>query len=172
VARLPYTLRILLENVLRQGDEAAAEAVASWDAKADPSKEISFQPARTLHQDFTGVPVVVDLASMRDAMRELGGDPSKINPQIPSELVIDHSVQVDEFASRIAFSRNAELEFERNRERYALLRWAQGAFDDFTVVPPSTGICHQVNLEYLARVVESRDGRAFPDTLLGTRTRR
>jgi aconitate hydratase len=168
VARLPYTLRILLENVLRQGDEAAVEAVASWDAKAEPSREISFQPARTLHQDFTGVPVVVDLASMRDAMRELGGDPSRINPQIPSELGIDHSVQVDEFASRIAFARNAELEFERNRERYALLRWAQGAFDDFTVVPPSTGICHQVNLEYLARVVESRDGRAFPDTLLGT----
>jgi aconitate hydratase len=168
VARLPYTLRILLENVLRQGDEAAVEAVASWDAKAEPSKEISFQPARTLHQDFTGVPVVVDLASMRDAMRELGGDPSKINPQIPSELVIDHSVQVDEFATRFAFAHNAEREFERNRERYALLRWAQGAFDDFTVVPPSTGICHQVNLEYLGRVVESRDGQAFPDTLLGT----
>src|SRR5215217_4440493 len=168
VARLPYSLRILLENVFRQGDEAAVEAVATWDAKAEPSKEISFQPARTLHQDFTGVPVVVDLASMRDAMRDLGGDPAKINPQIPSELVIDHSVQVDEFASRIAFARNAELEFERNRERYALLRWAQGAFDDFTVVPPSTGICHQVNLEYLARVVEARDGQAFPDTLLGT----
>jgi aconitate hydratase len=168
VARLPYSLRILLENVLRQGDEAAVDAVATWDAKAEPSREISFQPARTLHQDFTGVPVVVDLASMRDAMRELGGDPAKINPQIPSELVIDHSVQVDEFASRLAFAHNAELEFERNRERYALLRWAQGSFDEFTVVPPSTGICHQVNLEYLARVVESRDGRAFPDTLLGT----
>jgi len=168
VARLPYTLRILLENVLRQGDEAAVEAVASWNAKAEPSREISFQPARTLHQDFTGVPVVVDLASMRDAMRELGGDPSQINPQIPSELIIDHSVQVDEFATRFAFAHNAEREFERNRERYALLRWAQGAFDNFTVVPPSTGICHQVNLEYLARVVESRDGHAFPDTLLGT----
>src|SRR5215211_1771271 len=168
VARLPYTLRILLENVLRQGDEAAVEAVATWDAKAEPSKEISFQPARTLHQDFTGVPVVVDLASMRDAMRELGGDPSQINPQIPSELIIDHSVQVDEFASRLAFTHNAEKEFERNRERYALLRWAQGAFDDFTVVPPNTGIVHQVNLEYLARVVEARDGQAFPDTLLGT----
>jgi aconitate hydratase len=168
VARLPYTLRILLENVLRQGDEAAVEAVATWDAKAEPSREISFQPARTLHQDFTGVPVVVDLASMRDAMRELGGDPSRINPQIPSELVIDHSVQVDEFATRFAFAHNAEREFERNRERYALLRWAQGSFDGFTVVPPSTGICHQVNLEYLGRVVESRDGQAFPDTLLGT----
>src|SRR5215208_5895629 len=168
VARLPYSLRILLENVLRQGDETAVEAVAAWDAKAEPSKEISFQPARTLHQDFTGVPVVVDLASMRDAMRELGGDPSRINPQIPSELVIDHSVQVDEFATSHAFARNAELEFQRNRERYALLRWAQGAFDGFTVVPPSTGICHQVNLEYLGRVVESRDGEAFPDTLLGT----
>src|SRR5215211_442403 len=170
VARLPYTLRILLENVLRQGDETAVEAVAAWDAKAEPSREISFQPARTLHQDFTGVPVVVDLASMRDAMRELGGDPSRINPQIPSELVIDHSVQVDEFASRLAFTHNAEKEFERNRERYALLRWAQGAFDDFTVVPPNTGIVHQVNLEYLARVVESRDGLAFPDTLVGTDT--
>src|SRR5215208_4552999 len=168
VARLPYSLRILLENVFRQGDETAVEAVATWDAKAAPSKEISFQPARTLHQDFTGVPVVVDLASMRDAMRDLGGDPSRINPQIPSELVIDHSVQVDEFATSRAFARNAELEFERNRERYALLRWAQGAFDGFTVVPPSTGICHQVNLEYLGRVVESRDGQAFPDTLLGT----
>src|SRR5215208_5299150 len=168
VARLPYSLRILLENVFRQGDETAVEAVATWDAKAEPSKEISFQPARTLHQDFTGVPVVVDLASMRDAMRELGGDPSRINPQIPSELIIDHSVQVDEFATRFAFAHNAEREFERNRERYALLRWAQGAFDGFTVVPPSTGICHQVNLEYLGRVVESRDGEAFPDTLLGT----
>src|SRR6266508_2811149 len=113
VARLPYTLRILLENVLRHGDEEAVEAVATWDAKAEPSREIAFRPARTLHQDFTGVPVVVDLAAMRNAMHELGGDPAQINPQIPSELVIDHSVQVDEFATRTAFSRNAELEFER-----------------------------------------------------------
>jgi aconitate hydratase len=168
VAHLPYTLRILLENVLRHGGEDDVQAIASWDPQAEPSREISFRPARTLHQDFTGVPVVVDLAAMRDAMRELGGDPQRINPQIPSELVIDHSVQVDEFANRLAITRNAELEFERNRERYALLRWGQGAFDNFKVVPPSTGICHQVNLEYLGRVVETRDGQAFPDTLLGT----
>jgi aconitate hydratase len=166
VERLPYTLRILLENLLRHGEDA--DPILGWDPGAHPSREIAFRPARTLHQDFTGVPVVVDLATMRDAMRELGGDPSRINPQIPSELVIDHSVQVDEFANRLAITRNAELEFERNRERYALLRWGQGAFDDFKVVPPSTGICHQVNLEFLGRVVESRDGQAFPDTLLGT----
>ena len=119
-------------------------------------------------QDFTGVPAIVDLAAMRDAMDELGGEPSRINPLVPVELVIDHSIQVDEFAERLAFKRNAELEFERNHERYAFLRWGQTAFDDFAVVPPNTGICHQVNLEYLARVVESRDGRAFPDTLVGT----
>ena len=166
VARLPYTLRILLENLLRNGEDPGP--VAGWEAKAEPSREISFRPARTLHQDFTGVPVVVDLAAMRHAMRELGGDPARINPQIPSELVIDHSVQVDEFATRTAIGRNAELEFERNRERYALLRWGQGTFADFKVVPPATGICHQVNLEFLARVVETRDGQAFPDTLLGT----
>ncbi|MEX2211302.1 MAG: aconitate hydratase AcnA, partial [Gaiellaceae bacterium] len=168
VTRLPYTLRILLENVLRHGQEQDAAAIVGWEPQAEPASEISFWPARTLHQDFTGVPVVVDLAAMRDAMRDLGGDPQKINPQIPSELVIDHSVQVDEFASRRAIGRNAELEFERNRERYALLRWGQVGFDNFKVVPPSTGICHQVNLEYLGRVVESRDGMAFPDTLLGT----
>jgi aconitate hydratase len=167
-ARLPYTLRILLENVLRNGSEEEAEAVSGWVADADPSREISFHPARVLLQDFTGVPAVVDLAAMRDAMREQGGDPSAINPLIPAELVIDHSVQVDEFASRLAIERNVELEFERNRERYAFLRWGQGAFDNFRVVPPNTGICHQVNLEYLARVVEVRDGVAFPDTLVGT----
>src|SRR5256714_1157177 len=166
--RLPYTLRILLENVLRNGSEEGAEAVSGWVADADPSREISFHPARVLLQDFTGVPAVVDLAAMRDAMREQGGDPNAINPQIPAELVIDHSVQVDEFASRLAIERNVELEFERNRERYAFLRWGQGAFDNFRVVPPNTGICHQVNLEYLARVVEVRDGVAFPDTLVGT----
>jgi aconitate hydratase len=168
VARLPYTLRILLENVLRNGTEAEIAAVAGWVADAEPSQEISFAPARVLLQDFTGVPCVVDLAAMRDAMRDQNGDPAKINPLIPVELVIDHSVQVDEFASRLAISRNVELEFERNKERYAFLRWGQSAFDNFKVVPPNTGIVHQVNLEYLARVVESRDGMAFPDTLVGT----
>jgi aconitate hydratase len=168
VARLPYTLRVLLENVLRNGDEADVDAVARWDAKAEPSNEISFAPSRVLLQDLTGVPAVVDLAAMRNAMADLGGDPEKINPLIPAELVIDHSVQVDAFASRIAFARNVELEFERNRERYLFLRWGQTAFDGFKVVPPGTGICHQVNLEYLARVVEDRDGAAFPDTLVGT----
>ena len=168
VARLPYTLRILLENVLRTGTEADVEAVATWVATDEPSREISFAPARVLLQDFTGVPAVVDLAAMRDAMADLGGDAAKINPLIPAELVIDHSVQVDEFATRFAFRRNVELEFERNRERYAFLRWGQTAFGDFKVVPPGTGIVHQVNLEYLARVIESRDGLAFPDTLVGT----
>jgi aconitate hydratase len=166
--RLPYTLRILLENVLRHGEEADVEAIAGWQPQAEPSQDISFRPARVLHQDFTGVPAIVDLAAMRNAMQDLGGDPSRINPQLPSELVIDHSVQVDEYASASARFRNAELEFERNRERYAFLRWGQGAFDNFKVVPPNTGIVHQVNLEFLARVVEARDGQAFPDTLLGT----
>jgi aconitate hydratase len=166
VERLPYTLRVLLENVLRNGGDP--DPVASWDPHAEPSREISFSPGRVLLQDFTGVPAVVDLAAMRDAIAELGGDPARVNPLIPAELVIDHSVQVDEFATRLAFARNVELEFERNRERYAFLRWGQGAFRDFKVVPPGTGICHQVNLEYLARVVEERDGAAFPDTLVGT----
>ncbi|HXR12142.1 MAG TPA: aconitate hydratase AcnA, partial [Gaiellaceae bacterium] len=133
-----------------------------------PSREISFMPARVLLQDFTGVPAIVDLAAMRDAMREQGGDAARINPLIPAELVIDHSVQVDEFATRLAIEHNVELEFERNRERYAFLRWGQRAFDTLEVVPPNTGICHQVNLEYLARVVETRDGVAFPDTVVGT----
>src|SRR5687767_6600958 len=168
VARLPYTLRILLENVLRNGDEADVEAVAGWVATEEPSREISFAPARVLLQDFTGVPAVVDLAAMRNAMADLGGDPKSINPLIPVELVIDHSVQVDELATRVAFRRNVELEFERNLERYAFLRWGQTAFDGFKVVPPGTGIVHQVNLEYLARVVEERDGAAYPDTLVGT----
>ena len=173
VARLPYTLRVLLENVLRREDgvnvtQEDVEAVATWDARAEPSREITFAPARVLLQDFTGVPAVVDLAAMRDAMSTFGGDPSLIDPLIPAELVIDHSVQVDDFASRLAIRRNAELEFRRNRERYAFLRWGQGAFDALKVVPPNTGICHQVNLEFLARVVEARDGRAFPDTLVGT----
>src|SRR4051812_1923357 len=168
VARLPYTLRVLLENVLRNGDEADVEAVARWDAKADPSQEISFAPSRVLMQDLTGVPAVVDLAAMRNAMADLGGDPSRINPLIPAELVIDHSVQVDIFAERFALAKNTEVEFVRNYERYLFLRWGQTAFSGFKVVPPGTGICHQVNLEYLARVVEDRDGAAFPDTLVGT----
>ena len=168
VARLPYTLRVLLENVLRNGDDADVEAVAAWNAKAEPSREISFSPSRVLLQDFTGVPAVVDLAAMRNAMADFGGDPERINPLIPVELVIDHSVQVDLFGSRLAFARNVELEFERNRERYAFLRWGQQSFRDFKVVPPGTGIVHQVNLEFLARVVEDRNGSAYPDTLVGT----
>jgi aconitate hydratase len=166
--RLPYTLRILLENALRHGEEEDAEALRAWQPTAEPSDEISFRPARVLLQDFTGVPAVVDLAGMRNAMADLGGDPSRINPQLPAELVIDHSVQVDEYASARAMFRNAELEFERNRERYAFLRWGQTAFDNFKVVPPNTGIVHQVNLEFLARVIETRDGQAYPDTLVGT----
>ncbi len=168
IARLPYTLRVLLENVLRAGDTGDAEAIAGWVATDEPNREISFRPSRVLHQDFTGVPAIVDLAAMRNAMQDLGGDATRINPVIPAELVIDHSVQVDEFATKLAFSRNVELEFERNRERYAFLRWGQGAFADLKVVPPGTGIVHQVNLEYLARVVETRNGQAFPDTLVGT----
>src|SRR6059036_3826916 len=173
VARLPFSLKILLENLLRTEGNGSVEAkdieaLATWDAKADPSKEIAFTPARVIMQDFTGVPAVVDLAAMRNAMADLGGDPAKINPQLPSELVIDHSVQVDEYATARARFRNAELEFERNRERYAFLRWGQQAFENLQVVPPNTGIVHQVNLEFLARVVESREGWAFPDTLVGT----
>jgi len=166
--RLPYTLRILLENALRHGEQEDAAALLRWEPQAEPSDEISFRPARVLLQDFTGVPAVVDLAAMRNAMAKLGGDPSLINPLLPAELVIDHSVQVDEYASARAMFRNAELEFERNRERYAFLRWGQEAFDNFKVVPPNTGIVHQVNLEFLARVIETRDGQAFPDTLVGT----
>ena len=173
VARLPYSIKILLENLLRFEDGEAVTAedvenVAKWVAKDEPSKEIAYTPARVLMQDFTGVPAVVDLAAMRDAMDDMGGDASKINPLVPAELVIDHSIQVDEFATKFAFKKNAELEFQRNRERYEFLRWGQEAFDDFAVVPPNTGICHQVNLEYLARVVYTRDGQAFPDTLVGT----
>ncbi len=168
VARLPYSLKVLLENLLRHGEDEGAEAVARWVASDEPSKEIAYAPARVLMQDFTGVPAIVDLAAMRHAMDELGGDPARINPLVPVELVIDHSIQVDVFAERLAFQRNAELELERNRERYAFLRWGQEAFDNFSVVPPNTGICHQVNLEYLGRVVETRDGQAFPDTLVGT----
>jgi aconitate hydratase A / 2-methylisocitrate dehydratase len=173
IERLPYSLRVLLENVVRaatarDSDPGEARALLEWQPAEAPHREISFRPARVLLQDFTGVPAIVDLAAMRDAMRDLGADPRRINPLLPSELVIDHSVQVDVFGSKIAMFRNTELEFERNRERYAFLRWGQEAFDDLRVVPPNTGIVHQVNLEYLARVVEERDGWAFPDTLVGT----
>src|SRR3954469_1998239 len=166
VARLPYTLRVLLENLLRAGEEVGP--VAGWVATDDPSREIAFRPSRVIHQDFTGVPAIVDLAAMRNALQDLGGSAGEINPVIPAELVIDHSVQVDEFATARAFGHNVQREFERNRERYAFLRWGQGAFADLKVVPPGTGIVHQVNLEYLARVVETRNGQAFPDTLVGT----
>src|SRR3954468_4361558 len=175
VARLPFSLKILLENLLRTEGNGSVEAkdieaLATWDAKAEPSEEIAFTPARVVMQDFTGVPAVVDLAAMRDAMADLGGDPAKINPLVPAELVIDHSVQVDVFGTRDAFVKNAEGEFERNQERYAFLRWGQEAFDNFAVVPPDTGIVHQVNLEYLARVVfvDDERGIAYPDTLVGT----
>jgi aconitate hydratase A / 2-methylisocitrate dehydratase len=175
IARLPFSLKILLENLLRNEDGESIraqdiEALATWNAGDEPSKEIAFTPARVVMQDFTGVPAIVDLAAMRDAMKEMGGDPSKINPLVPAELVIDHSVQVDAYGSPQAFQRNAELEFERNQERYAFLRWGQGAFHNFKVVPPDTGIVHQVNLEYLARVVFVDEERnlAYPDTLVGT----
>jgi aconitate hydratase len=173
VARLPFSLKVLLENVLRNEDGSAVrrediETIASWDHASEPSKEIAFTPARVVMQDFTGVPAIVDLTAMRDAMDEMGGDPNKINPLVPAELVIDHSVQVDVFGTRDAFRINAEKEFERNQERYAFLRWGQGAFEGFKVVPPDTGIVHQVNLEYLARVVFERDGTLYPDTLVGT----
>jgi aconitate hydratase len=173
---LPYSLKILLENLLRLEDRTSVrasdiEALARWDPGAAPSHEIAFMPARVLLQDFTGVPAVVDLAAMRDAMRSLGGDPSKINPLLPAELVIDHSVQVDAFGTPTAFQVNADLELERNRERYAFLRWGQRAFRNFRVVPPDTGIVHQVNLEHLSRVVFTTEGptpQAYPDTLVGT----
>jgi aconitate hydratase len=176
--RLPYSLRVLLENLLRQEDGKSVTAddiefLAKWQAKAEPAREIAFMPARVLMQDFTGVPAIVDLAAMRDAMKQLGGDPEKINPLQPAELVIDHSVQVDEYGTSNAYSINAALEFQRNRERYAFLKWGQTAFRNFSTVPPGMGICHQVNLEYLARVVfttTAKGGvvRAYPDTLVGT----
>ncbi len=176
--RLPYSLKVLLENLLRTEDgrlvtREQIEAVAGWDPKSTHNPEIQFSPARVLMQDFTGVPCVVDLVAMRDAMTQQGGDPKRINPLIPTELVIDHSVIADVFGTEDAFRINTDLEFQRNRERYELLRWAQGAFDDFKVVPPGTGICHQVNLEYLARVVFTREDEegglvAYPDSLVGT----
>ncbi|HSK18223.1 MAG TPA: aconitate hydratase AcnA [Longimicrobiales bacterium] len=176
ISRLPFSLRILLENMLRHETGLAdtredIEALARWEPKALPSREINFTPARVLLQDFTGVPAVVDLAAMRDAMERMGGDPARINPLQPAELVIDHSVQVDEFGTRMAFQHNVEREYERNRERYAFLRWGQKALHNFRVVPPGTGIVHQVNLEYLARVVFHTEGdtmQAYPDTLVGT----
>src|SRR4029450_10334313 len=158
VATLPYSLKILLECLLRteDGEDITADhirALAEWDAEAEPSEEIQFTPARVIMQDFTGVPAVVDLATMREAMQDLGGDATRINPLAPAELVIDHSVIADVFGTANAFERNVEIEYERNRERYQFLRWGQEAFDDFKVVPPGTGIVHQVNIEHLARVI-------------------
>ena len=177
LSRLPFSLKILLENLLRREDGVNVTAediefLANWDAKAEPSREIAYMPARVLMQDFTGVPAIVDLAAMRDAIKTLGGDPARVNPLIPAELVIDHSVQVDEFGTPAAYEANSLLEFQRNRERYAFLKWGQTAFRNFSAVPPGMGICHQVNLEYLARVVFTTDvgGEllAYPDTLVGT----
>src|SRR5690606_33989486 len=174
VERLPYSLRILLENLLRHEDGRTVtreqiEALASWDPKKKSSVEIAFHPERVLLQDFTGVPAVVDFAAMREALKELGGDPDKINPLVPVDLVIDHSVQVDRFATNEAYAFNMRREMERNRERYTFLRWGQRAFRNFRVVPPGTGICHQVNLEFLASCVRTdAEGNAFPDTLVGT----
>ncbi|HEU5458328.1 MAG TPA: aconitate hydratase AcnA [Terracidiphilus sp.] len=177
LARLPFSLKILLENLLRREDgvnvtAADIEFLAKWDAKAEPSREIAYMPARVLMQDFTGVPAIVDLGAMRNAIKTLGGDPERVNPLVPAELVIDHSVQVDEFGTPQAYDANALLEFQRNRERYAFLKWGQTAFRNFSAVPPGMGICHQVNLEYLARVVftaaQNGETLAYPDTLVGT----
>ncbi|MFB1043922.1 aconitate hydratase AcnA [Streptomyces chrestomyceticus] len=172
-ARLPYSLKVLLENLLRTEDGANItadhiRALGGWDSQAQPSQEIQFTPARVIMQDFTGVPCVVDLATMREAVKELGGDPAKINPLAPAELVIDHSVIADKFGTANAFQQNVELEYGRNKERYQFLRWGQTAFDEFKVVPPGTGIVHQVNIEHLARTVMTRNGQAYPDTLVGT----
>ena len=178
VQSLPFSLKVLLENLLRTEDGADItadhiKALAGWDADAEPDKEIQFTPARVIMQDFTGVPCIVDLATMREAMADLGGDATRINPLAPAELVIDHSVIADVFGTPEAFERNVEIEYERNRERYQFLRWGQGAFEDFKVVPPGTGIVHQVNIEHLARVVFTRDSGdgttlAYPDTCVGT----
>ncbi|WP_405805428.1 MULTISPECIES: aconitate hydratase AcnA [unclassified Streptomyces] len=172
-ARLPYSLKVLLENLLRTEDGANItadhiRALGGWDSQAQPSQEIQFTPARVIMQDFTGVPCVVDLATMREAVKELGGDPAKINPLAPAELVIDHSVIADKFGTNDAFAQNVELEYGRNKERYQFLRWGQTAFDEFKVVPPGTGIVHQVNIEHLARTIMVRGGQAYPDTLVGT----
>ncbi len=177
IASLPFSLKVLLENLVRNEDgitvrDQDVATLAEWDAHNVGDNEIAFRPARVLMQDLTGVPAIVDLAAMRDAMVALGGDPNKINPLSPAELVIDHSVQVDVFGNEGAFARNAEMELNRNRERYALLRWGQQALSNFRVVPPDTGIVHQVNLESLARVVFGQDAEgndvAFPDTVIGT----
>ncbi|HPU14396.1 MAG TPA: aconitase family protein, partial [Aeromicrobium sp.] len=173
VASLPFSLKVLLEALLRTEDGADItaddiKALAAWDPSAEPDKEIQFTPARVIMQDFTGVPCVVDLATMREAMVDLGGDPSKINPLAPAEMVIDHSVIADVFGTPEAFERNVEIEYERNGERYKFLRWGQGAFDNFRVVPPGTGIVHQVNIEHLARVVFDNDGTVYPDSCVGT----
>ena len=177
ISRLPYSLKVLLENLLRFEDDKTVtrddiEALINWDPKAQPTQEIAYRPARVLMQDFTGVPAIVDLAAMRDAMRALGGDPEKINPLQPAELVIDHSMQIDSFGNRDAVDLNARIEYQRNQERYSFLKWGQKAFSNFKVVPPDTGIVHQVNLEYLARVVFAQENngvlQAYPDTLVGT----
>jgi aconitate hydratase len=178
VGRLPYSMKIVLENLLRHEDGRHVhapdiEAVAGWASRqasgGSTSTEIAFTPERVLMQDFTGVPAVVDLAAMRDALVSMGGDPTRVNPLVPVELVIDHSVIAESSGTASSFARNVDIEYQRNIERYELLRWAQQAFDGFRVVPPGTGICHQVNLEYLARVVfATADGAAFPDTLVGT----
>src|SRR6202051_751616 len=172
LSRIPFSIKILLENLLRFEDgttvkRSDVEYIAAWDPKA-PAREINFRPARVLLQDFTGVPCVVDLAAMRDALQKMGADPKKANPLVPVDLVIDHSVQVDEFGTKGAFQANAILEFSRNKERYEFLRWGQSAFQNFRAVPPDTGIVHQVNLEYLAPVVFSANGQAYPDTVVGT----
>src|SRR5690349_6743249 len=172
-ADLPFSLKVLLENLLRTEDgvnvtAGHVTALAQWDPTAEPATEIPFSPARVIMQDLTGVPAVVDLATMREAMQALGGDPAKINPLVPAELVIDHSVIADVFGRPDAFERNVEFEYSRNKERYQFLRWGQTAFNEFKVVPPGTGIVHQVNIEHLARVVMPRDGAAYPDTVVGT----
>ena len=172
LSRIPFSIKILLENLLRFEDGSTVkrsdiEYVAAWDPAGGGARD-QFRPARVLLQDFTGVPCVVDLAAMRDALAKMGADPKKANPLIPVDLVIDHSVQVDEFGTKGAFDANALLEYQRNRERYAFLRWGQSAFQDFRAVPPDTGIVHQVNLEYLAPVVFHRNGAAYPDTVVGT----
>src|SRR5438128_2903427 len=181
ISKLPYSMKVLLENLLRNEDDRTVKkddivAVCKWMKSRKLEHEIAFRPARVLMQDFTGVPAVVDLAAMRDAMTKLGGDAQKINPLVPVDLVIDHSVIVDEFGTPKAFKKNVEFEYQRNGERYRFLKWGQTAFDNFRVVPPGTGICHQVNLEYLARTVWARKEKlngksietAFPDTLVGT----
>jgi aconitate hydratase len=181
ISRLPFSLKVLLENLLRHEDGRTVtaddiRAMAAWLLERKSTREIAYRPARVLMQDFTGVPAVVDLAAMRDAMRTMGGDPAKINPLVPVDLVIDHSVMVDAFGNGMAFETNVEMEYARNKERYEFLRWGAGAFDNFRVVPPGTGICHQVNLEYLAQTVwtktiQTPNGevvQAFPDTLVGT----